>query len=140
MFTSFAAARDALEGVSREFDASALTGDAARRAVDELGVIRRLADAMLAKAAKRVQDRTAKSEPNAAAAVARTLGVTPGEVRAAIGTASQLEQLPVTDAAVRAGRLSSVQAQMIAQAASENPDAETDLLAAAELGLVPLRD
>src|SRR4051794_29199558 len=119
MFTSFAAARDALEGVSREFDASTLTGDDARRAVDELGVIRRLTDAILAKAAKRVQDRTGESEPNAAQSVAQRLGVTPGEIRAAIRTAAQLEQLPATDAAVRAGRLSPGQTQMITQAASE---------------------
>src|SRR3954447_3994589 len=101
MFTSFAAAREALEGIAREFDASTLTGDDARRAVDELGVIRRLTDAMLAKAAKGVQDRTGKSEPNAAETVARSLGVTPGEVRATIATAAQLEQLPAADAAVR---------------------------------------
>ena len=117
-----------------------MTGDDARRAVDELGVIRRLTDGMLAKAAKRVSDRTAKSGPNAAASVAHTLGVTPGEVRAAIGTAAKLEHLPATDAAVRAGRLSLGQAKMIADAASKNPDAEPELLAAAELGLVPLRD
>jgi hypothetical protein len=140
MFTSFATARDALEAVAREFDASTLTDDDARRAIDELGVIRRLTDAMVAKAAKRVSDRTGKSEPDAAASVARSLGVTPGEVRAAIGTATRLEKLPVTDAAVRAGKLSPGQAQMIAQAASENPGAEADLLVAAEQGLVPLRD
>ena len=140
MFTSFAIARDALEGVAREFDASTMTGDDTRRAVDELGVIRRLAEALLAKTAKRVAERTAKSEPNAAAAVARSLGVTPGEVRAAIGTAAQLERLPATDAAVRAGRLSPGQAKMIADTASKNPAAAPELLAAAELGLVPLRD
>ncbi len=140
MFTSFATARDALEGVARDFDASTLTGDDARRAVDELGMIRRLTDAMLAKAAKRVSDRFTSSEQSGAEFVARSLGVSPGEVRAAIGTASQLEHLPATDAAVRAGRLSPRQAQMIAQAASKNPDAEAELLAAAELGLVPLKD
>src|SRR3954447_8627185 len=134
MFTSFAAARDSLEGAAREFDASTLTGDDARRAVDELGVIRRLTDAMLAKAAKRVADRTGKAEPDAAATVARSLGVTPGEVRAAIGTAAQLEQLPATDRAVRAGRLSAGQAKLIADAATRNRDAEPELLAAAELG------
>jgi hypothetical protein len=140
MFTSFATARDALEGVAREFDASDLAGDDARRAVEVLGAIRNVTDALLAKAAKRVQDRTGKSEPDAVTVIAQCLGVTPGEVRTAIGTAAQLEQLPATDAAVRAGKLSPGQAKMIAQAASENPDAEGELLAAAELGLVPLKD
>ncbi len=139
MFTSFTTARDALEGVARDFDASMLTGDDARQAVAELGVIRRLTDALLAKAAKRVLDRSPKSE-NAAEVIAASLGVSPGEVRAAIGTAAQLEQLPATDAAVRAGRLSPAQAKMIARAASKNPGAEQELLAAAESGLVPLKD
>ena len=140
MFTSIATARDALEGVARDFDPTTLTGDDARRVVDELGVIRRLTDALLAKAAKRVADRTSKGQENGAAAVARSLGVSPGEVRAAIGTAAQLERLPDTDAAVRAGKLSPGQARMIVGAATKNPDAEAELLAAAELGLVPLRD
>ena len=38
------------------------------------------------------------------------------------------------------GRLSAGQAKMIAATATENPEAEAELLAAAELGLVPLRD
>src|SRR5437868_5599152 len=100
MFTSFAAARDALEGVARDFDAAMLTGDDARRAVDELGVIRRLTDGILAKAAKRVSERASKSE-NATALIAQSLGVSPGSVRAAIGMAARLEKLPDTDAAVR---------------------------------------
>ena len=139
MFTSFATARDALEVVARDFDPLTLTGDDARRAVDELGTILRLTDAMLAIAAKRVADRTSKGQENGAAFVARSLGVSPGEVRAAIGTAAQLEHLPDTDAAVRAGRLSPGQARMIAGAATKNPAAEAELLAAAALGLVPLR-
>jgi Domain of unknown function (DUF222) len=121
MFTSFASARDALEGVARDFDTSALTGDEARRAVDELGMIRRLTDGILAKAAKRVSDRTARSEPNGAVSVARSLGVTPGEVRAAIETAARLEHLPAADAAVRAGRLSPGQAKLIAEATPPMP-------------------
>jgi Domain of unknown function (DUF222) len=115
MNTSFAAARDCLSGIARDFDPLLLTGDDARAVVAELGVIRRLTDALLAKAAKRVQDRTSKSQEDAAAVMARTLGVKPGEVRSAIGTAAQLENFPATDA-------------------------EAELLAAAELGLVPLRD
>ena len=72
MFTSFAAAREALEGVARDFDASSLNGDDARRTVDELGAIRRLTDGMLAKAAKRVADTATNRERNGAAFVARS--------------------------------------------------------------------
>ena len=138
-FTTFATARDALEGIARDFDAAMLSGDDARRVVEDLGVIRRLTDGMLAKAAKRISERSSKSE-NATETIAASLGVSPGEVRAAIGTATELEKLPATDAAVRAGRLSPGQAKLIADAATKNPDAEGELLAAAELGLVPLKD
>jgi hypothetical protein len=98
---------------------------------------------MLAKAAKRVAETNAyvgAGAHNTAAMVARTVGVHTGEVRAAIETASRLERLPATDAAVRAGRLSARAAQMIAEVAIANPAAEAELLEWAECGLVPLRD
>src|SRR5579862_2523463 len=132
MFTSLTDARETLEKVALEFDASALSGDSARRAVEELGLIRRLSDGMLAKAAKRVADRAGSSDPKGAAFFARSLGVPAGEVRAAIDTATLLEQLPETDRAVREGRLAAGQARMIAETAAKNPDAEPELLAAAE--------
>ena len=140
MFTSLTDARETLERVALEFDASALSGDSARQAVDELGLIRRLCDGMLAKAAKRVADRAGTGDPKGAAFLARSLGVPPGEIRAAIDTATRLEQLPATDRAVRQGRLAAGQARMIAETAAKNPGAELELLAAAERGLVPLRD
>ena len=68
------------------------------------------------------------------------MGVTRGEARAAIETAKKLEHLPATDRAVSEGRLSAVEAQLIAAAATKNPAAEQELLAVAEQGLVPLRD
>jgi hypothetical protein len=102
-----------------------------------------LVDGLLAKAAKRVDETNAHGgvgARNAAALVARTLGVGAGEVRSAIQTASRLERLPVTDAAVRAGKLSARAAQMIAETAVVNPAAEASLVESAEGGLVPLRD
>ena len=101
--------------------------------------MRRLVDGMLASASKRVLDANASAR-DAAAVVARNLGVRPGEVRAAAKTAGRLEHLPLTDAAVRAGSLSAAEAQLIAAAASVNPDAERELLDIAEHGLVPLKD
>src|SRR3954471_8904536 len=100
MFTSLASARRALDEIAAAFDASALSPEAALYAVDELGAVRRVVDGMLAKAAKRVSEATTQGERNAAALVARTLGVGVGEVRAAIETATKLENLPATDAAV----------------------------------------
>jgi hypothetical protein len=107
--------------------------------VEELGVIRRLVDGMLASAAKRVAE-AHTGESNAAAMVARTLGVRTGEIQAAIKTATRLENLPATERAVHAGELSAVEAQMIAEAATHNPAAEQELLDIAAQGLVPLHD
>ncbi len=70
----------------------------------------------------------------------RSLGVGTGEVRTAVETAKKLDELPATEAAVRAGRLSAKEASLIADAATINPAAEQDLLGAAKLGLVALRD
>ena len=143
MFASLTAARSELDAIALGFDASALAGDEALRVVDELGAIRRVVDGMLAKTAKGVADTSAHAatgDRNAAAAVARSLGVGAGEVRSFMGTATKLEQLPATDAAVRTGKLSSLEARMIADAATVNPQAEQELLDAAQRGLVPLKD
>jgi Domain of unknown function (DUF222) len=137
MFDSLVDARRTLDEISVAFDASVLSPQAAERVVDELAWIRNVVDAMIAKTAKRVAE---TSERDGAARVARSLGVGRGVAQAAIDNAESLEQLPATDAAVREGRLSAGQAQMIAAAATANPAAELDLLEIAERGLVPLRD
>ena len=139
MFAPLTATRITLDEIASGFDASALSPEAALRVVDEFGAIRRVVDGMLGKAAKRVAD-TYVGAGTAAGTVARLLGVGTGEVRAAIETATKLEVLPLTAAAVRDGRLSAREAQLIADAASLNPAAEPDLLEAARRGLVPLRD
>ncbi len=137
MFASLDTARITLNSVALEFDASALSPEAATRVVDQLGAIRRVVDGMLGQAAKRVAETSAD---NGCAAVGRLLGIGTGEVRSAVATAKKLEALPATDAAVRAGRLSSKEATLIADAATLNPDAEAHLLGVAKQGLVPLRD
>jgi hypothetical protein len=116
-----------------------LTPEVAARSLDELGAIRRVVDGMLGKAAKRVSE-TSSSVDDAVASVAQTLGVSRSEVRGVIGTAARLESLPATDRAVREGRLSAVEAQLISGAAKRNPEAETDLLQTVSRGLTHLRD
>ena len=113
------------------------------RVVDELGAIRRAVDGMLAMTANRVaatDAHAANGDRSAATAVARLLGVGVGEVRSAMDTAEKLSQLPLVDAAVREGKLSAVEARLIAGAATVNPEAEQELLDGAEHGLVPLKD
>ncbi len=137
MFASLDTARTTLNSIAREFDAAALSPEAAVRVVDQLAAIRRVVDGMLGKVARRVADTT---PDNGCASVARILGVGTGEARTAVETATKLEQLPATDAAVRAGRLSSKEAKLIADAATINPAAEESLLRAAGQGLVTLQD
>jgi hypothetical protein len=143
MFAQLASVRRTLEGVAREFEPATLDGVQSTRMVRELGVIRRLVDAQVAKAGKRVDDTMAHRDSGAADAacfVADALGVGSGEARRAVETARKLEQLPATDAAVRDGRLSAEQARLIARTAHRYPDAEEELLDAASRGLIPLRD
>src|SRR5258708_6319622 len=143
MFDLLTTARTTLQGLAREFEPTTLTGEQALRAVEELGVIRRLTDGILAKAAKRVADTSAhehNGDRDAAQFYARAVGVEASEARRAIDTAKRLERLPETAAAVSEGRLSGRQAQLVADAAARNPAVEQELLAAAGEGLVPLKD
>jgi hypothetical protein len=139
MFASLVSARCVLDEIALGFDAAALSPQTAARIVDELGAIRRVVDGMTAKTAKRVAE-TSTDANDAATSIARTLGVTAGEVRAAIKNATKLETLPATDTAVRQGKLSAREAQMIAGAAIINPSAERELLEKAEGGLAQLND
>jgi hypothetical protein len=145
MFDTLASTRTALETMAREFEPRTLTGDQAVRVVTELGAIRRLVDAILGKAAQRVDETSAHrqnggNDRDAAQLVGRAVGADASEARRAIKTAQQLEKLPETDAAVRAGPLSARQAELVADAATANPDAERKLLAAAGEGMVPLKE
>ena len=60
--------------------------------------------------------------------LAATTGATVGAARATLETSSRLTSLPSTEAALRAGALSAVQVDAIADAASVDPGAELDLL------------
>lgn len=143
MFDDLTTVRTVAERMAGEFDAGLLTGEQAVGFVREVGVIRRLLDGMLGQAAKRVEETSAymhSGDRDAAQLYARAIGADASEARRAIITAKKLERLPETAAAVRSGRLSARQAELVAEAATWNPDAEGDLLAAAADGMVPLRD
>jgi hypothetical protein len=145
MFDTLTSTRTALETLAREFESRTLAGEQAVRAVTELGAIRRLVDGMLGKAAQRVEEtsahkRNGESDRDAAQLVGRAVGADASEARRLISTAKKLEELPEVDAAVRAGRLSARQAEMVADAATANPAAERELLAAAGEGMVPLKE
>ena len=143
MFDALTTIRLALESLAGEFESDALCGEEAVRVVTVLGAIHRLTDGLLAKAARRVADTSAHvrdGDSSAAQFYARAVGVGAGEAHRVLGMAKRLEALPETAAAVREGRLSGRQAQLVAGAATRNPRAERELLAAASAGMVPLRD
>jgi hypothetical protein len=132
-----------VQTLASQFDARSLDGEHAAAALRELGLVKRLVDGMLSKAANRVHDTAAhlgSGERDAASFVAHAVGVSTNEAHRVITTAHQLESLPVTDAAVRDGRLSASQAALIANMASQYPKAERQLLTAAKLGNQALKD
>jgi hypothetical protein len=143
MLNSLLSAESALEVAARDFDPGAWSGAEALAVVEAAGVVRRLVDGILAKAAKRLEDtaeHTRHSDRSAAELCARVTGVSSGEAKRAIEVAAKLEALPATDAAVRAGKLSARAADLIVAAASEDPTVERELIKAAAKGMVPLRD
>src|SRR4051812_8156068 len=106
MFDVLAAAT---KKIARDFDPSLLSASEAADAMEELTSIRRVVDGLIGQVAKRVQETDAhlrRGDRSASAFAARALGTTTSEVNAAIKTASQLEELPASAAAVRRGQLS----------------------------------
>ncbi len=143
MFASLVSVRASLESAASSFEPGCLSGPQATQMVAELGAIRRLTDGLLAKAAKRVDDTYAYRDSgakDAAAAVGKALGVSNTEAQRSIELAKHLEKRPATDAAMRAGRLSAHQAELIASAAAKNPAAEHKLIETAASGMVQLQD
>jgi hypothetical protein len=143
MFDTLMSTRSTLEALASSFEPTTLTGAQAVRVLAELGLIRRLTDGMIGRAAKRVEDTSAHAASGARDAAhlfARVVGADSAEGRRVITTAKRLEKLPATAAAVARGCLSARQAELVADAATHNPRAEGTLLTAAREGMVPLRD
>jgi hypothetical protein len=143
MFTEeLLTARTALEAVGRGFDSRCSAREAVLL-VEQMGTIHRLADAVTARAAKRIADtdaHVAHGDRSAAELCARLVGVGSGDAKRAIENATRLEELPTTEAAFREGRLSAQEAALISSVAVHDPSVETELLAAAGDGLTLLRD
>src|SRR4051794_18744026 len=117
----FASLLDQVERSAWALDPESMSASEARESMKELGRITRLLGGVVAKVAKRVEEtcaHTESGERSAASFVARELGESVGAAQSAIDTAEKLEGLPAVDDAVREGKLSSRQAEMIAKAAS----------------------
>jgi hypothetical protein len=133
-----------LEAVSRALDPGCLDGPGASALVEVAARGERIGSAIKALGARRVEETNAWRESghrSAAHWVAEATGETVGAAGRALETARALERLPETDAAFRAGQLSSTQAAEITSAAGADPDAESALLeTAAGTGVKGLRD
>lgn len=107
-------------------------GPSARALVELFDEVERLGAAGKALATRRVVATGAWKHDGAhrdvASWLAGTTGATVGAARAALDTAARVAELPSTEAAWRAGTLSAAQVGAIADAASEDPGAEADLL------------
>ena len=77
---------------------------------------------------------------SAAEQLAAVSGSSVSSARNALETSEQLKALPATAAAMRAGRLSRDKAEVIASAATVDPDAEAELLAGADQPLAAVRE
>jgi hypothetical protein len=106
--------------------------------------MRKLIAGAVTRVARRVEESRAWSragDRNAADYLARTEGTSKSQARQRLETSKRLRKLPDTDDALRRGELSEDQASEISDAASANPAAESELLAAAKTKSLPeLRD
>jgi hypothetical protein len=84
MFDTLTSTRSALECLASGFEPATLTGEQAVRVVAELGLIRRLTDGMLGRAARRVEETSAHAATGARDAAhlyARAVGADPTRPR-----------------------------------------------------------
>ncbi|MDQ3945886.1 MAG: HNH endonuclease [Actinomycetota bacterium] len=133
-----------LRPVVAELDVKALDPEAAGQLVELLVEVEQLAAAGRVLATRAVErgDRWLREGFRSAAAwMAAQTGTPVGPALATMKMARLLDGLPVVAAAFRAGRLSEVQAKEIVEAAAECPDAEQQLVDAADkLSLAELRE
>ncbi|MBM3676136.1 MAG: DUF222 domain-containing protein [Actinobacteria bacterium] len=135
----------ALRELLADFEPATLDGHAARRLAESCAELERLTAACRTLAAGRVAATgtwaTGGSHRDAGTWLAATLGTSVGQARAALETAERVAGLPETREALRAGRLSATQAELVSSAAVADPHAEAVLLASARRdGIKGLRD
>ncbi len=136
---------ESLRAVLATLDPSALDGCDAKAMVEQSAELERLAAALRTLAVGRLAETDAWTSDGAfrdvAAWMASKTQSTVGRARATVETAARLVDLPATTAALRAGGLSDAQVDVIAAAATADPDAEVALLeCAASNGLKGLKD
>ncbi len=110
---------------------------------EELDAVERLAASAKTLLAARVAEAAtwkAAGFRSAAEQLAAVSGSSVSAARNVLETSEQVEELPATAAAMRAGTLSVAKASVIADAATVDPDAEGELLAGADKPLADVRE
>lgn len=135
MFESVHDAVERLRDFARELDPACVDARTAQRLVGLLAEASRLCDGATTRLAARVAETKVWAEHGArspAEWVAKTTGAPMGEAIGMLETAAHLHELPATESALREGLLSPAQAHAVVVGACADPDAESDLLRAAE--------
>jgi hypothetical protein len=124
-------------------DPACIDGHLARALLDEFARGQRITAAGTALVARRVDETGTfdrSRHRSAAHYLAKITGTSVGVATATVKASHLLEELPATDGALRAGRLSTTQVTLVAEAAAADPSAEPRLLdSAAHDGIRGLR-
>ena len=131
--------RDEVRAIAHVFDPALIDGYAAKRVVEDCAEIERFIGAIKTLAIGRVAGTAVwnqQGDRSAAHYVARVCGSSLGEAIATVDAAGRLEELPATETALRAGKLSRVQVSEVTAAAVADPASETRLLQKARRGTV----
>ena len=135
MFEKVKDVKAALRAAVAELDPDLLEGSAAAALVEDFSEVERLAAAGKALAARRVASSGAwrhNGDRSPAHWLARASGTSVGNAAGMLETSERIRELPATEAASRAGKLSEAQVTEIASAAAAHPASENELLAAAQ--------
>ncbi|MBM3671123.1 MAG: DUF222 domain-containing protein [Actinobacteria bacterium] len=138
MFEELDGAIATIERFVAEFEPGLLDARGSVRAVERFARAKNTCEAGLALAGIRADETGAYRESgarNAAEWVARKAGTSVVGAERALDTAVLLSELPATDAAMRAGKISQEQAYEIAAAARKDPGAECALVQEAKQGI-----
>jgi Domain of unknown function (DUF222)/HNH endonuclease len=144
VFDEIRTAVESLEAIARALEPWRLDGRDAAALVEVAAQGERICASIKALGARRVDESNVWRDGghrSAAHWVAEATGATVGAAARTLETARALDQLPETDAAFRAGKLSETQASEITSTAATDPGAEAALLeAAASTSVKGLKD
>jgi len=139
MFEQVASWHEGLAEFAASLDAGVLDGCNAKRLVQHAIHMEKLCSAVKTVALQRVADTRVwnqQGDRSMAHWLAREAGISLGEAISTVDTAARLSELPATDTALRAGKLSRVQANEVTAAAVVDPASEARLLQKSRLGTV----